>query len=400
MNSDQHNHSSTVQPVNEQVAIKSSQLIVRTFGRDEIDPEFIDQWLELEKNALEANAFHSPHFIIPLLQHVMPDENPIFVAVYLRNSEKDKLVGLGIFLVHGNKDCPSYPRKHKASFYCLDHCYLGGLMIDSSCPDVTIEAIFNYFREHSKQWGSVLFQDIPGDGEIFALMSQSKALVGSWTGLREVKRAYLPIAESGEDYINRQLSSKKRADLRRLRRRLGEQGELEWRCLVGKQVDSCHIDDFLKLEHAGWKSDKGSSLLSHEADTRFFTDTVQRFAASDRALFTELRLSGKTIASTCNFISGNAAFAYKLGWDPAYSKFSPSILNLISLTENIQNHCSQLEYFDSGSVEGSFIDKLWKDRRILVNGFFSFSRSANFLLTGTQLTKRLLGKTAVDSTGD
>ncbi len=366
------------------------QFSVSVQSPQDLNAETISAWIELEGRAVEANAYLSPLFILPAIKYLDPNKKILIFLIEKKGIEDSELVGVGVF-----HECPfsiNYPFRHLVAYKSI-HSYLSGVLIDSDCSDLAIGAMFDYFNEHSRQWGTVLFEDVPGQGQLFtSMIDQSKVSANRWWSLKEASRAYLLISESGEDYVNNQLSSKKRGDLRRLRRRLAEKGKLEWRCLIGKEINLNHIDDFLILEHSGWKAENQSSLLTSEAETRFIIETVQNFAKVGRVLFSELRLDGKTIASTCNFISGNAIFAHKLGWDPAYSKFSPSILNLLSMTKNISIYCSDFEYFDSGTVEGSFMEKLWTGRRQLANGYFTFSRAANLLLSGTQFSKELLRK--------
>jgi len=370
------------------IASDKSSFRVEVLGKSELDQAFLEQWSELEANALEANAFQSQHFIIPALRYLTPAIAPTFVAIYLRQSRADKLVALGTF--QQSPGVLNYPRKHKLAYSCL-HSFLGGILVANDYADAVIEVMFEFFKRHKNTWHAVQFRQIPGDGELFQLMTKASNSLGySWRTTGKTERAYLPLEGCAKSCISEFISSKRLANMRRLKRRLGEKGKLEWRCLKGKQVDSRVISDFLKLEDAGWKGEQGSSLLSNDAERRFFNEMTRGFVNAGQALFTQLRLDGKPIAVTSNYVSGNAAFAFKLGWDPEYAKFSPSVLNILSFTECARDHCYGLEYVDSGSKKDSFIDKLWSGRRTLVTGYFTFSESAKFLLESIQGAKALI----------
>ena len=113
-------------------------------------------------------------------------------------------------------------------------------------------------------------------------------------------------------------------------------------------------------------SRSGTSMQSTQAGQDFFRVMVRRFDGDGhRALFTELRLEGKVVASTCNFVSGNMGFAFKVGWDPELRKLGPGMLNEVEFIRQARTHCEDLESFDSGASADSFINRLWLDRRSL-----------------------------------
>ena len=360
---------------------------VEVLRRHELNQAFLAQWSVLEDNALEANLFLSQHFILPALHHLTPEVEPLFVAVYLQQEREDKLVALGIF--QQNPANRNFPLKHMMAYRC-PHKPQSGILVSESYADAAIKAMFGFFKQNTRIWRTVYFVDIFDDGELFKLMMEaSDGHAGSWKGVSEKQRSYLPLADGGENYLSEHLPSKRLAEFRRKKRRLSEKGTLEWRCLKGVEVDSQCINDFLKLENAGWKGDQCVSFLSNIADARFFKEMTHEFANTGQTLFTEFRLDDKPIAIICNYISGDIMYTCKQGWDPEYAKFSISMLNMLSLTEYALEHHLDLEYIDSCAVEGSYLDKLWSGRRRLVSGYFSFSRPAKFLLDSVHRVKAL-----------
>ncbi|MBE0602785.1 MAG: GNAT family N-acetyltransferase, partial [Deltaproteobacteria bacterium] len=106
---------------------------------------------------------------------------------------------------------------------------------------------------------------------------------------------------------------------------------------------------------------------SHEA---FFREAADCFREKGRLFFTELSVDGAVVASTSNFISGDAGFAFKIGWRPEFAKLSPGMLNEVECIRNAPERFGNLAFIDSGAEEGSFIDQLWTGRRGLSSGFF------------------------------
>jgi hypothetical protein len=145
----------------------------------------------------------------------------------------------------------------------------------------------------------------------------------------------------------------------------------------------------LELEHTGWKKAKNSSLLSHAKDEAFFREMMNGFAQSDRAFFTELSMNGKVIASTSNLISGVAGFAFKIGWDEAFSKLGPGILNEVEFMKYFPELLPKIRYVDSGAENGSFIEKLWPDQISLVSGFYLSNPRMKPLFQGIDFIRKV-----------
>ena len=153
-------------------------------------------------------------------------------------------------------------------------------------------------------------------------------------------------------------------------------------------IPAASTERLLALEHQGWKGKAKTSLRSNPADEAFFRETVARFGQSHRVFFGELTLGGTPIASTSSFISGHAGFGFKLGWRPDLAKVSPGILNMVELQRRFAGGaCEDLEFFDSGSSEGSFIEDLWKGRRPLISTTITSTRLGGKALALTEAAR-------------
>src|SRR4029079_17342593 len=99
-----------------------------------------------------------------------------------------------------------------------------------------------------------------------------------------------------------------------------------------------------------------------------FREMIAGFGAEERALFIELQLDGKVVATTSNLISGRAGFAFKIGWQPELANVSPGRLAELAWLQHLYSHetMAGLQFWDSGATEGSYIEKLWPGRRRVV----------------------------------
>ncbi|MCU7842541.1 MAG: GNAT family N-acetyltransferase [Candidatus Thiodiazotropha sp. (ex Monitilora ramsayi)] len=357
---------------------------VEIFSTGFEDKAFIERWIELEENSLEYNMFLSPYFVLPSLKYLSPNITPHFITA---TSSENRLIALAI-LQESTHD-RSYPFRHFEG-YSSEHTFLQGMLIDKTSARDAIYALIDFLK-HEYSNTPIKFNNIPGDGDQFNYLKEClDKLEGSWIQYDEQHRAILSLKERRYNYFIENFNSKHRNDFRRRKRRLKEIGSVEWR-IFDDPIDCQRcVDDFLKLEHTGWKKKLGTSLLSTEHNQKFFIKMASGFLSSNKMICTELLLNGKAISATSNYISGNAIFAFKLGWDVAYKKYAPCAIDLYEFTKYLINNDTGYEYIDSGSEEGSYIEKIWKDQRTLISGFITFGPMPSMFLQGINKTRYLL----------
>jgi CelD/BcsL family acetyltransferase involved in cellulose biosynthesis len=358
------------------------------FGLQNVGPAIVEAWADLESRAIEPNAYLSPHFVLPALRHLDPELKPLFIAVYAPGQSGRMLVGFGVFVTR--------PRTWRAplrrlSAYRSKMSYLTGLLVDRACVDPVVSRFLEYISGKAVSWDCIEFQHSRLEGALMLAVKRQAAIARITVHLRnEYQRAVLVPEAAGPAYFNDTAGGKRIKELRRQRRKLGEQGALSWRLLVGSDADcSSALERFLTLENMGWKGTKGTSLLAQPLGQAFAKELGERFGKAGRLFFTELLLDGVPIASTCNLLAGNMGFAFKIGWNPAYGRFSPGMLNELHLVEEAANLLTGLAEIDSGAAEGSFIDVLWVTRQPMATMLLPTTRVARILLASRH-TLRLI----------
>ncbi len=225
----------------------------------------------------------------------------------------------------------------------------------------------------------------------------------TWHESESTRRAVFIPGEGGERYLRERISPHRGKMIRQLRRRLEERGEVRWAASFGSGIGKESVNRFLDLENMGWKGEQGTSLLAVPSHEAFFREMIESFRVDGRLFMGELLIDGQVIASTVNLISGDAGFAFKIGWHTDFSIFSPGILNEVEFIRRAPELCGGLSYIDSGAEEGSFIDRLWCDRRELSSGVFATSAIGQGVLRGVDLVrkvKRLCGFAKTGTGGD
>lgn len=321
----------------------------------------------------------SPHFVLPALLHLDPGASIVLAWIERSVGGVTALQGVGVF--RRSPGTRVFPWPH-LSAYQSAHTYLGGLLIDRDNVLSVVESLQRFLSRRSNVWQGLEMPKVDlgaagGLADVVQTLCRQRGLPAQLLGPQE--RSMLTIADCGEDLL-RETLGKKLNEINRCMRRLGEQGGVTWHCLR-EDLPAESVEAFLRLEHLGWKGESGTSMRSTAAGEAFFRDMVARFDREGRALFTELRVEGRAVASTCNFTSGSMGFAFKVGWDPELRKLGPGMLNEVEFIRHVRERCPDLERFDSGASADSFINRLWPGRRELGLLLMPSSRCASLALT-------------------
>jgi CelD/BcsL family acetyltransferase involved in cellulose biosynthesis len=145
---------------------------------------------------------------------------------------------------------------------------------------------------------------------------------------------YVVLSGTFEDY-ERRLSAKRRGNLRRLWRRLSEQGRLEFEVRDGAEDLASLLEEGFKVEESGWKGEQGTAINS-SPETRRFYQEVAAWAASRASLrLGFLRLDGRALAFDLAVEEGGAHALLKTGFDSSWRSYAPGVL----LRERMIEHC-------------------------------------------------------------
>lgn len=370
------------------------KLTVRLLQWKDLTPGRLAAWADLESRALDPNAYLSPFFVVPAQRHLSSHADPLIIWIEQEGAASPELQGVGIFdAVRGTRQ---FPLPHLRAF-CSPHSKLSGLLVDSTVASEVIEAWIAYCAGKAFHWHGIEFVYWQTDGKIEQLVNSIGPQYGAtWHEYERLSRAVLYPSQAGESYIESKLSTNRRKDARRCMRRLGDIGPVTWAPLQGAAVDEACIDRFLELERAGWKGEEGDALLSNSHAEQFFREMVRGFAGAGRALFSELRVGERVISSTSNFLSGRAAFAFKIGWHRDFAKMSPGTLNEVEMIRQAPSLLGKLDFFDSGASQGSYINELWVDRRPLSHSILVTTSAGRIMLRAVELGKRLKRRLLTD----
>jgi CelD/BcsL family acetyltransferase involved in cellulose biosynthesis len=327
----------------------------------DLSPADVQAWRDLGERALEPNAYLSADMVVPALQHLDRAKSVHLLLIHPHAADARLIGAMALENTAGTSDMPV---PHLRVYHSL-HAFLGGLLVDRDHAALAIRALFAFLERNRLRWHGVEVPQTWASGPLHDLVA---AACAAHHCVHSVDVMYQrPVLHSAQ--LDAALHSKRGRlrDLARRERRLGEMGSVQWRWVLGRDVTVAQVSAFLSLEHKGWKGSLGTSMLSQPAQVAYFGNVVDRLAAQGQVFFTELLLDGRPIASTCNFVAGDTAHAFKVAWDPAFARFAPGFLGEVEIMRNARRMIPHVATFESGGSDAAYVADLWTSRRPLAN---------------------------------
>ena len=150
--------------------------------------------------------------------------------------------------------------------------------------------------------------------------------------LRRSARPMIATKLDAKQYMEKALSASSRKKLRQHRRRLAEMGVLESTTITEPEAVGRAVEDFLKLEAAGWKGREGTALLCNPPDATFTREMMAALAPHGDAWVHALTLDGAPMSMQIVLRAGSTAFTWKTAYDEQLRDFSPGMLLLEDYT--------------------------------------------------------------------
>lgn len=133
---------------------------------------------------------------------------------------------------------------------------------------------------------------------------------------------YLDVGEDWEPYW-RSRSKNLRGTVRRCRNRLEEMGQVELEVLDGSEALEARLEEGFSLEATGWKSDRGTAVVSSDRVKGFYWEVASWAAARGMLRLAFLRVGGRAVAFNYCIESHGAHHLVKLGHDAELARAGP-----------------------------------------------------------------------------
>lgn len=319
-------------------------------------PEARHAWDALALCASEPNPFHESWYLLPALRALDPHGR----VKLLRIEVDGELAGL--IPLRPERKYYNWPIPQLGN-WVHGNCFLGAPLVAAGLERHFWTALLDWTDRNA---GTAMFLHLgvmPLDGPLYRSLQSVLADQGRLAGLvHREERAMLSSDQTPQAYFEESLSGKKRKELRRQFARLSELGEVAFE----RRRDDYRLvrwtEDFLALEHSGWKGTAGSALASHQATARMFKEALSGAAAQGKLERLTLTLNDEPIAMLVNFLTAPGAYSYKTAFDERYARYSPGVLVQRENLDLLEH--GEVRWCDScASADHPMIDHIWRERR-------------------------------------
>jgi CelD/BcsL family acetyltransferase involved in cellulose biosynthesis len=328
---------------------------------DANESAFVAAWNRLADKAIEPNPFHESWYLLPSLKS-LAGPGAVQIFTIWNEAQGDEL--LGILPLMQYRQYGRWPLAHYQN-WLHPNMFLGTPLVKAGHEQAFFQALLDHL---DRQSGPAIFFHINGlviGGPLEQALSKlCNSQARKHALVHRMERAMLEGVMTAEAYFTQAVRPKKRKELRRQQNRLAEMGDLTFWRGDGTEGLEQWIDEFLVLEHKGWKGENGSAIACAAETSTMFRGSLRGAAGAGKLELLDLRLGGKPLAMLVNFLSGKGAFSFKTAFDEDYARFSPGVLlqleNLALLERDGTDYC------DSCASEGHpMIDSLWTGRRAI-----------------------------------
>jgi CelD/BcsL family acetyltransferase involved in cellulose biosynthesis len=315
--------------------------------------EDVGRWRTLAARALEPNPYFEPEFAIPAARHLPADG-----------------VRLLVVLEDGSGEWAAcLPVRRQARFRKLPgpvlatwlhrYAYLGTPLM---APGSAAQA-WRSLLDHAGGAGLLCLEQLGEGGPVASALLEGLQAAGTRAFLYErLERAAL-VRRADAEYLNPELDSRRRRELRRQRRKLAEHlgAALTMRDRAG---DPEAVEAFLSLEAAGWKGQAHTALLT-EGHGDLLREAAPVFAAAGRLQLLSLEADDRVVAMKCNLLAGDAIYCFKIAYDEALSRFSPGVQLELDNIEVFHTTHGAARIDSCAAPDNQMINRLWRGRRAI-----------------------------------
>lgn len=313
-----------------------------------------EQWNDLVKRA-NPNAFMNPAALKAACDTLFA-----FVHVLLafdHDLEPARLVGM--WALQQRSVMPFWPSMLEARPF--NYAFLSTPVIDPAYVRDVVPAFFAAIKNDPALPKVVSLKEMDAESAAFAEIRKT---------LADEKHGHLTLTQSLRPFVSREVglktSGSTRKKLRQDWNRLCALGQVD--VINERTVDGARaaFEEFLALELRSWKGAGGTAILCDDHHAEFTRKLIADLVADGSASVAVLRLDGKAIAAQVMMYCGTTAFTWKTAFDTDYAKYSPGVLVIDKLTEQLFA-TSDIQQIDSCATESSFMGQLWTGRRAMVD---------------------------------
>ncbi len=317
-----------------------------------------EAWDELAQCAAEPNPFFESWYLLPSLETFDSGGDTSILCF------TQQRVLCGLMPIVRQQQYGSWPLPHIGN-WLHPNIFFGTPLVAPGAEVHFWRAVLDWADANPALSLFLHLNEIALDGPVYAALESVLTADGRpWGVVERKERARLSSDLDAETYLAKSLPARKRKDLNRRFRRLGELGEIDFRWETGSGGLVRWIEEFLALEAAGWKGDAGSAMACDAATEALFRESLIGAASRERLVRLSLRLNDTPIAMLSTFLTPPGAFGFKTAFDEDYARFSPGFLLEREFLTAL--HRFDIRWCDScAAADHSVMNRIWDERRPL-----------------------------------
>ncbi len=188
------------------------------------------------------------------------------------------------------------------------------------------EALQKLLQSLLKQGLPISLRRLPKESEELSLIRQVFHY-HSLHSLREGGGCPWISIDSDWETFEQSLSSRRKSDMRRARRRAEKLGEVTLRIHDVAETDvEPLLEEVFRVEAANWKGRNGSSLLHRRDLARFYTVYGHKAARKGTLRVGTMTIANKVVGVLLGLREAKRFWVFKIGYDEAYARCSPGVL--------------------------------------------------------------------------
>jgi Acetyltransferase (GNAT) domain len=358
-----------------------------------------DEWRALAGRALDPNVFYEPAFALAAASVL---GHGVGSGLVWTRSTPARL--LGVF--------PARIERHRYGLplpvltgWTHPYAPLGVPLVDHDCSEDAIAAWLEHVSIDPQLPKLLLLPFFPVDGGVAHALDAVLARRGGRSfSFAPHQRALLAPGAARADYLDDAIGSKKRKELRRQRKRLGDMGQVTSSTVDDASAITAALEDFFRLEAGGWKGRAGTAARDHADIAAFMRSAVTDLASEGKASVARLAVDTRAIAAMIVLRSGarNAAtaWAWKVAYDERYARFSPGVQALLDVTQALLDDPTVASADSCASADHPMIDHIWRERLALADKLMCVGSVHSFVAARSLETLRRGAITAAKTLRD
>ncbi len=310
-------------------------------------------WRTLCDRAIEPNGYYLPGWELAV-NATAPGRTGVSALTSFNDSRMIGLMPIVPLARATRIPLPALASAHPYGTLCTP-------LLDGDAAEDAAAALMQAARESGAR--ALLLREVALDG---ATMKAFHAVLRG-EGLRARilnwhLRAFLDANRDAEELLREALSGRKLKELRRLRHRLGEHGEVRLDVARSPKDVARALETFLALEASGWKGQRGTALSRVEGDAVFIRRAMPDLAETGQSEIVTLFAGETPVASGLVLRHQTRAFFFKVGVDERFAKFSPGVQLTLDLTRHLCADPNIASADSTASPDHPMINPIWRGR--------------------------------------